>query len=223
MIRVFIGYDETEAIAYHVCAESIIRYAKEPVEIIPLAKNMLKNICNDTKRDGSNSFIYSRFFVPLLCNFDGYAIWLDGDMLLNADIADLWRLRSGQHAVSVVKHEYKTQHTHKYRGAENRHYPRKNWSSVIVWNCAHPSNRKLTPKYIEDHDGEHLHRFGWLDDNEINALPRYWNWLVREFPENARAKLWHYTIGIPAFTDYQEGHNSDEWHETLERVLRCDD
>ena len=222
MIRVFIGYDETEAAAYHVCVESIIRHANQPVQIVPLAKNMLKGICDDTQRDGSNAFIYSRFFVPYLCDFDGYAIWIDGDMLLQTDIAELWAERSGTHAVSVVRHEYKTKHPKKYRGADNPDYPRKNWSSVILWNCGHPSNRKLTPKYIAEHDGKHLHRLAWLDDNEINGLPRYWNWLVREFNDNPRAKLLHYTIGIPAFPEYQDDHHADEWHETLERVMRCD-
>lgn len=222
MIRVFIGYDETESVAYHVCAESIIRHASEPVQIIPIAKHMMKKICEDTQRDGSNSFIYSRFYIPHLCDYDGWAIWLDGDMLVRADLCELWKLRDATKAVSVVRHDYKTKHPKKYKGAVNNDYPRKNWSSVILWNCGHPSNRKLRPEYVADHDGAHLHRFGWLDENEIAGISRDWNWLVREYNDNPRAKLLHYTVGIPAFPEYQDDHHADDWHAMFEGVMRCD-
>lgn len=216
MIRIFIGYDPREAIAYHVCANSIIRHSTLPVSFTPLA---LKNLgeYTETHSDGSNQFIYSRFLTPSLSDFTGWAIFIDGDMLVRGDIKELWDLRDTTKAVQVVKHNYTTKMTEKYLGAKNENYPRKNWSSVILWNCSHPKNRQLTSEFIENATGAQLHRFTWLDDSDIGELPEEWNWLPDEYGPNPEAKLLHYTLGTPSFHEFATTPMGDEWHR--ERIL----
>jgi lipopolysaccharide biosynthesis glycosyltransferase len=211
MIRIFIGYDPREAVAYHVCANSIIRHASQPVALTPLA---LTNLAGYSEKhvDGSNQFIYSRFLVPHLTDYQGWAVFMDGDMLLRADIAELWALRDESKAVLCVHHDYKTKAVDKYLGAKNADYPRKNWSSVVLWNCGHPANRSVTPAFIESATGAQLHRFTWLADELIGELPRVWNWLPDEFGANAEAKLLHWTLGTPCFHEYANAPMAEEWH-----------
>ena len=212
MIPVFIGYDPREAIAYHVCTNSIIRQSSEPVSLNPLALNILKGY-NEKHTDGSNHFIYSRFLVPHLMNYQGWAIFIDGDMVLRDDISKLWELRDDSKAVMVVKHDYKTRMAEKYLGAKNEDYPRKNWSSVILWNCAHPSNAGVTPEFVQNATGAQVHRFTWLTDDEIGELSKEWNWLDIEYDYNPNAKLIHYTLGTPCFHEFaDQGEYSTEWH-----------
>jgi lipopolysaccharide biosynthesis glycosyltransferase len=216
MIRIFIGYDPREAVAYHVCVNSLIRRSSVPFSVTPLA---LRNLSGYTERhvDGSNQFIYSRFLVPHLGDFNGWAIFMDGDMLVREDIQRLWALRDESKAVLVVKHDYRTKLKEKYLGAKNEDYPRKNWSSVILWNCAHPANRALTPQFIENATGAQLHRFTWLDNTLIGDLPIEWNWLPDEFGANPEAKLLHWTLGTPCFHEFADAPMAEEWHR--ERIL----
>jgi len=216
MIPIFIGYDPREAIAFHVCSNSIIRHASGPVQIIPLSLNLLKDY-EEKHTDGSNHFIYSRFLVPHLMGFSGHAIFIDGDMIVRDDIYKLWNLRDSTLDVQVVKHDYKTKMQTKYLGAKNEDYPRKNWSSVILWNCASYPNRKLTPEYVQNATGAQLHRFQHIDDNRIGELPIEWNWLPDEFGPNPDAKLLHYTLGTPSFHEFATTPMGDEWHR--ERIL----
>ena len=212
MIKVFIGYDPREAIAYHVCSNSIIRHSSRPVSITPLALNNFKDY-KETHMDGSNQFIYSRFLTPALSDYMGWAIFIDGDMILRDDIVKLWDLRDQSKAVMVVKHDYKTKMTEKYLGSKNEDYPRKNWSSVIMWNCSHPKNRVVTPSFVEKATGAELHRFTWLDDEDIGELPKEWNWLDVEYEYNPDAKLVHYTLGTPCFHEFSgQGNFANEWH-----------
>lgn len=211
MINVFIGYDPREAIAYHVCANSIIRHSSEPVALVPLALNNLGNY-TETHTDGSNQFIYSRFLVPHLMNYTGWALFIDGDMILRDDIQHLWKLRDETKAVQVVQHNYQTKMSEKYLGAKNENYPRKNWSSVILWNCSHPSNRTVTPEFVQSASGAQVHRFSWLSDDEIGNLPIEWNWLPDEFGKNEDSKLLHYTLGTPCFHEFATSPMADEWH-----------
>lgn len=208
---VFIGYDPREAIAYHTCVNSIIRHSTAPVSITPLALNAFKDY-TETHTDGSNHFIYSRFLVPHLMDYQGWALFIDGDMILRDDIVELWNMRDPSKAVQVVKHDYKTRMPVKYLGAKNEDYPRKNWSSVILWNCAHPDNRVVTPAFVETATGAQLHRFTWLDDSVIGELPREWNWLPDEFGANKQAKLLHYTLGTPCFHEFADTPQGEEWH-----------
>ena len=215
-IPIFIGYDPREAVAYHTCANSIIRHASKPVAIIPLALNLFEDY-KETHTDGSNHFIYSRFLVPHLMGYTGHAIFIDGDMIVRSDIVELWNMRRADKDVQVVKHDYKTKMPVKYLGSKNEDYPRKNWSSVILWNCNSFPNRRLTPEFIQQSSGSFLHRFSWLDDERIGELPKEWNWLPDEYGPNPDAKLLHYTLGTPSFYQFADTPMGDEWHR--ERIL----
>ena len=215
-IPVFVGYDPREAIAYHTCVNSIIRHASQPVAIIPIALNLFQDY-KETHTDGSNHFIYTRFLVPHLMGFKGWAIFIDGDMIVRGDIVELWNLREVDKDVMVVKHEYQTCMPVKYLGAKNENYPRKNWSSVILWNCNSFPNRQLTPEFVQKSSGSFLHRFSWLDDDRIGNLPPEWNWLPDEYGPNLNAKLLHYTLGTPCFQEFADTPQGNEWHR--ERIL----
>jgi hypothetical protein len=119
--------------------------------------------------------------------------------------------------VQVVKHDYKTRMPVKYLGSPNEDYPRKNWSSVILWNCSSFPNRKLTPEFVQRSTGSELHRFSWLDDQRIGELPPEWNWLPDEYGPNPDAKLLHYTLGAPCFHEFADTPMGNEWHR--ERIL----
>lgn len=215
MIKIFIGYDSRETIAFHVCNNSIVRHALNPVSITPLSLQGLSSLYTELHTDGSNAFTYTRFLVPHLSDYKGWAIFIDGDMILRDDITNLWNLRDDSKAVMVVKHDYKTTVSEKYLKFKNENYPRKNWSSVMLWNCGHPANSILTPEFIQNASGADVHRFTWLSDNLIGDLPLEWNWLVDEFGVNDSAKLIHFTLGAPCFNQFAETHMASEWH--LER------
>jgi hypothetical protein len=190
-IPVYVGYDPREAIAFHTCANSIIRHASKPVAIIPVALNLFRDY-EETHTDGS-------------------------DMIVRDDIVKLWELRNDYKDVMVVKHDYKTRMPVKYLGSKNEDYPRKNWSSVILWNCNSFPNRQLTPEFVQKATGAELHRFSWLDDERIGELPKEWNWLPDEYGPNTDAKLLHYTLGTPCFQEFADTPQGAEWHR--ERIL----
>ena len=213
LIRIITGFDQREAVAFHAFYQSIISNSSSPVQITPLAINTLREY-RETHSDGSNAFTYSRFLTPYLCNFEGWAIFADGDMVCQADITELWNLRDESKAVQVVQHDYETKQTIKYFDQPNANYPRKNWSSVILWNCAHPAHRLLTPAFVGGATGAFLHRFSWLQDEQIGSLPKEWNWLAIEYQDNLQAKLVHYTLGTPCFKKYAETAMSEHWWST---------
>lgn len=217
MIILFVGFDQNEAVAYHIFTQSVLENSTLPVNFVPLSLKAL-NKYQEKHHDGSNQFIYSRFLVPYLNNYSGWAIFADGDMICNANIAELWNLRDEKKALQVVKHNYKTKQTLKYLGNKNEDYPRKNWSSLILWNCGHPANKMLTPEFIQEQSGAFLHRFLWLDDDQIGELPVEWNWLAIEYPDNPRAKIIHYTLGTPCFKDYSQSSMADLWHAVYKRA-----
>lgn len=218
VLKIFIGFDAREAVAYHVCCQSILEKASIPVSFHPIT---LKD-----QRGGSNSFTFSRYEVPFRCDFTGWALFLDGDMVVDVDIAQIWDWKRANFnkAVSVVKHDYRTQHARKYLGSrmesKNEDYPRKNWSSVVLWNCSHFSNRMLTPDYIQMASAAFLHRFQWLQDSDIGELPQDWNHLVGEYPP-ASPSLYHFTLGVPGIRHYMNDHGSWKWHSALIRALQC--
>ena len=221
MLNIVIGYDgKVEPVAYHVACQSIIETSSIPVAFTPLALNTLANY-EEKHVDGSNAFIYSRFLVPHLMNYKGYALFLDGDMICKADVAELIKLAESdpEKAVWVVKHDYKTKHPVKYLGAKNEDYPRKNWSSVVLWNCHHWQNKKLTPELVMESTGSYLHRFSWLEDRFIGELPKEWNHLVDEYDNDVQAKLLHFTLGTPCFKDYQYSSYSQEWWSAYSRMI----
>lgn len=209
MIRIFAGYDAREAQGFHVFLESLIRTSSQPLAITPIQGD---------KRDGSNSFTYARFLVPSLCNFEGMAIFVDGsDMLMREDIAKLAALADPDCAVQVIQHDYQTKHSRKYLGtimeADNADYPRKNWSSVVIWNCGHARNRWMSPQALKVENGTYLHRFSWLKDEEIGAIPKQWNALVGEECVGM-ASIAHFTLGIPSIPAYHDVDFAEEWRIT---------
>jgi lipopolysaccharide biosynthesis glycosyltransferase len=216
-VTMVVGYDNRESVAYHVFCQSVIEKSSIPLQFIPLAQNSL-DFYNETHNDGSNKFIYSRFLTPYLCEFKGFAVYADGDMICNTDIAELAALIDPAKAVQVVKHDYQTKLTVKYLNNKNVNYPRKNWSSLIIFNCEHPSNSVLTPEFVQEKDGAYLHRFSWLKDDEIGELPTEWNWLAIEYSPKMDAKLIHYTLGTPCFKDFKTTELSDLWWQTHERM-----
>ena len=220
--NIFIGFDQREAEVFHVCTQSIISLAKKPVSITPLTLQSISGEYDMGMRDGSNAFVYTRFLCPYLSEFKGWSLFLDGDMVLLDDVNNLFDLADEDKAVVVVKHDYKTKATVKYMGAKNEDYPRKNWSSVILWNNAHPKNKILTPDLVKTQTGKFLHRFEWLDDADIGELPIEWNWLPDEFGEHKEAKLLHYTLGSPCFPDYADTPMASHYFHNLMKATRVD-
>ena len=218
IISIVVGFDQKEAVAYHVFCQSILDKASLPCEFLPLAENTLSEY-KETHKDGSNKFIYSRFLTPYLKKFSGWAIFADGDMICNTDIKELWEKRDPTKAVQVVKHDYKTKRNIKYLGNKNEDYPRKNWSSLILWNCEHPKNRVLTPQFIQSKQGSYLHRFSWLHDDDIGELDKHWNWLAIEYPVSETAKLIHYTLGTPCFLEFRDTEMSEKWINQYQKTI----
>jgi lipopolysaccharide biosynthesis glycosyltransferase len=217
MIPIFVGHDVRESAVFHVLQESLMDTASEPFTICPLDLRQLGRF--DGQQDGTNQFIYSRFLVPELMDYKGWAIYMDSDMMFRKDIWDLWNLRDDKYAVMCVKHDYKTTATKKFVGtpieADNESYPRKNWSSLIMWNCGHPKNRIVTRHFAETSGGKVLHRFAWLEDEEIGELPSEWNHLVGEYGYRSDAANTHFTLGAPGFQGYYQSDYSEEWHQYL--------
>ena len=218
IVDVVVGFDQREAVAYHAFTQSVIEKSSIPIRFLPLNINSLTNY-KETHEDGSNEFIYSRFLVPYLMNFKGWAIYADGDMVCLEDIKKLWNLRDNKYAIQVVKHDYKTKIKNKYWGNKNENYPRKNWSSLILWNCGHKSHKILTPEFIQKQTGAFLHRFNWIIDSEIGEINKEWNWLAVEYEEKQDINLIHYTIGTPCFEEYQNSSLASYWKTSFLSML----
>jgi lipopolysaccharide biosynthesis glycosyltransferase len=219
MIEIVVGFDQREAIAYHTFCQSIISRSSVPISFIPLFNKNFEGY-ELGRRDGSNNFIYSRFLTPWIKNYKGWAIFADGDMVCQDDIKKLWDLRDSTKAIQVVKHEYKTKYKKKYLSNINEDYPRKNWSSLILWNCEHPKNSILTPNVVSNSTGAYLHRFKWLNDDDIGELPLEWNWLVSEYENNEKeAKILHFTIGTPCFDEFRYTESSNKWKSEFNKVI----
>lgn len=224
VIPIFVGFDPRESVAYHTFCQSVIDTASQPVSFIPLHKPLLNGF--NGQRDGTNAFIFSRYLVPYISRYNGWALFADGDMVVNTDIAKLWEWRDiwFDKACAVVKHDYTTKHPRKYIGTaienDNVDYPRKNWSSVILWNCNHYANRILTPEYVAEAQPQDIHRFSWLRDDQIGALPIDWNYLVGEYPPGP-AHLRHYTLGVSGIPHYVDDHGAMDWHRSLVKSLQC--
>ena len=218
LVKIVVGFDARETIAYHVFCQSVLEKTSLPVSFLPLVEQSLAGY-RESHQDGSNRFTYTRFLTPFLMGFEGWAIFADGDMVCRRDIAELWKLRDSSKAVQVVKHDYLTKSSTKYLGNKNENYSRKNWSSVILWNCGHPENRCLTPDFVSSKNGSFLHRFQWLADALIGELDKEWNWLAIEYDDNPSACLIHYTLGTPCFRDYWDCALSEHWHQVLANTL----
>jgi hypothetical protein len=223
-IRVFIGYDEREAAAFGVLSHSIHARASAPVSVAPLMLSQLEAAGLYRRERNplqSTAFSFSRFLTPHLCDYRGWAIFMDCDMLVLDDIAKLWALRDERYAVQVVKHMHVPREDVKFLGAVQTRYEKKNWSSVMLMNCARCA--ALTPEYVNSATGLELHQFKWLgDDGLIGELPRQWNHLVGYDAPDPGAKLVHYTIGGPYFDAYRDCEYAAEWFAEREAMLRVE-
>ncbi len=223
MIRVFIGYDPREAVAYHVLTHSILSRSSQPVQISPLALTNLKPVFDRPKDPKqSTDFSFSRFMVPYLSNYEGWSLFCDCDMLMLDDIANLWKLRDDKYAVQVVKHEHIPTDDVKFLGKLQTKYEKKNWSSVILFNNA--KCKALTKEYANTASGLELHQFKWLgDDNLIGAIPGRWNHLVDYDPAlpEKDVSLLHYTEGGPYFENYKTCGYADVWFAERARMMHA--
>jgi lipopolysaccharide biosynthesis glycosyltransferase len=224
MIRIFIGFDPRETVAYHVLSHSIHARASAPVSIAPLMLSQLGGLMTRERNSlQSTDFSFSRFLTPYLCDFEGWAMFMDCDMLVLEDIAKLWALRDEKYAVMCVKHDHVPKEKTKFLGAQQTKYEKKNWSSVMLFNCAKCT--ALTPDYVNSASGLDLHRFNWLgDDDLIGEIPHRWNLLVgydQSIPVDEVSNL-HYTIGGPYFHDYKDIDYAAEWFAERDEMLRCE-
>lgn len=221
MVRVFIGYDAREAVAFSVLAHSIMARASEPVSISPLMLSELRGVFTRERHAlQSTDFAFSRFLTPYLSGFEGWSVFMDCDMLVLDDIANLWKLRDERHAVMVVKHEHQPRETVKFLDQPQTAYPKKNWSSVMLFNNA--KCRALTPEYVNAASGLELHQFKWLpDESLIGELPRAWNHLVGYYNPTPGVSLVHYTLGGPYFDEYRDCEYAEDWRAELASMLAC--
>jgi len=211
MINIFIGYDNKEKVAFNTLAYSIIKNSTKPVAITPIALNNIKDdFVRERNNLSSTEFSFSRFIIPHLMNYQGWALFMDCDMLMKADIAELWRLRDDKYAVQVCKHDYVPKEKTKFLGQTQTVYPKKNWSSFMLMNCRKCT--QLTPNYVNRASGLELHQYKWLEgDHLIGELPLEWNWLVGEYSYNEDVKNVHYTKGGPYFKDYKGCDYNLDW------------
>ena len=219
MINVFIGYDPREAVAFSVLAYSIQARASQPVAITPLMLSQLKKVLTRKRHPlQSSDFSFSRFLTPHLSDYSGWSVFMDCDMLMRDDIANLRRLCDDRYAVMVVKHNHVPRETVKFLGEPQSKYEKKNWSSVMLFNNARC--RALTPDYVNTASGLDLHQFKWLGNDElIGALPDRWNHLVDYHAPRTDAALVHYTLGGPYFPEYADCEYSAEWRAERDAML----
>ena len=223
-MKVFVGYDTREDIAYQVCKHSII--SKQPgADVKPLKQQELREAGWYTRpvdKLASTEFTFTRFLIPELTNFEGWALFMDCDMILTTDIKELFNQADDRYAVMCVHHDYKVQEGFKMDGQKQTVYPRKNWSSVVLWNCGHPSNKVVTTDLVNDEKttGKYLHRFSWLKDEEIGELDHTWNYLVGVYDDIKKPNLIHYTEGGPWFENYRDCEFHELWKNELFDMMK---
>ena len=211
-MNIYVGWDSREPIAYDVCKYSIKKHCNL-ANVVPLKlTDLLYNRPDDPL--SSTEFTFSRFLVPYLSDYEGWAIFCDSDFLWLHDIYKLFDLTDDKYAVMVAKHDYKPKQAVKMDGKAQHQYPRKNWSSMVLWNCAHPSNEKVTRELVNTETGQYLHRFMWLRDHEIGEIHHTWNWLTDwyEEPKDGRPRALHYTAGGPWLENYKDTAYAEVWN-----------
>lgn len=226
-MRIFIGYDPVESIAYHVLVHSIVTRASTPASVAPVGNTVLPANIWTRKRSkhDSTEFSNARFMVPWLAGYDGWALFMDCDMLCLGDISDLFDLAE-EHpdkAVLVRQHNHRPMYGEKFLGSEQTMYPRKNWSSCMLMNCGHPIMRGLTPEFVCTAPGLDLHGFKWCPDAFIGELPAGWNTLIEHGPKvhddtKVDLKLVHFTQGGP-WHGYLAQMYASQWMSELEDLL----
>ena len=214
--KIYIGYDSKEDIAYRVCKQSILNNASKEIKINSLKLYELiskQYYVRSVDPLASTEFTYSRFLIPALMNYQGWALFCDCDFLFFEDIFKIFNSLDENKAVYCVQHDYTPKEKHKMDGQQQTVYPRKNWSSLIIYNCSHPSNKKLTKDVVNSETGSYLHQFKWLADDEIGSLDERWNWLEGWTSQHNSTSPFavHYTRGGPWFDEWQDVEFSKEW------------
>lgn len=223
MIKVFIGFDNLAVSPYNVAQHSINMRSSEPVSFTPINIRHLKKTYNKPKASThSTEFSISRFLTPYLVNYEGWVIFMDNDMLVLDDIAKLWALKDDKYAIMCVKHNHIVKEGKKFLSQNQLPYPKKNWSSVMLMNCARC--KALTPEYVNNASGLDLHRFNWLESEDlIGEIPLRWNYLVDYYPTipTSEISILHYTEGGPYYKDYINCSYAKEWLEEREDMNKC--
>lgn len=217
-MNIFIGFDNREVPAFHVLLQSILDVSSRPVNVLALDLRHLRH-CYWRQRDPKQSteFSFSRFLVPYLSGYQGWSLFLDSDMLVFSDIGALWELRDPKYAVMVIKHDYECRNGTKFFGEKQVPYPKKNWSSLMLFNNARC--KRLTPEYVNTATGLELHQFKWLAcESEIGALPISWNHLVGEYEYSTSPCIAHFTLGGPWWNEYKHCDYSDQWFSSWRRT-----
>ncbi len=221
-LRIFIGYDSREPAAFAVVVHSILSRASIPVAITPLTLQSVRRLYSRQRGPTeSTEFSLTRFLVPALCGFKGHAIFMDCDMLCRVDIGDLQLpiLADPGKAVYCCQHDYTPRSGAKFMGQTQTTYPKKNWSSLMAFDCS--KCLALTPEYVNTAPGLALHRFQWTDDASVGALPLAWNWLVGEYEPNPNAYILHYTLGGPWFDETNDCDHADLWRAEADATMHA--
>jgi len=218
-INIYIGWDSREVEAFDVCRASLGNdYNVTPLKVRDLESKGIYYRDKDPK--SSTEFAFTRFLAPHLNNYSGWALFCDCDFLWLEPAKNLLRSIDDSKAVLVVKHNYIPPNDFKMDGQVQYRYPRKNWSSLVLWNCSHPANKKLDVNLVNTESGMYLHRFSWLEDSLIGELSLEWNWLVgwHKSPEDGIPKALHFTEGGPWLDNYRDCEYSDVWREYKEKI-----
>lgn len=228
VVRLFVGWDEREEVGSHVFNSSVMQRCSLPVSITHLRKDQVARLYGTTIKEGTNAFTWSRFLVPAMCDYSGFALFVDGaDMLAMGDIAEIWHMATPLLAVQVVQHNYQTAHPRKYVGtqmeAQNASYARKNWASLMLFFCGHMAWRRVTPAWLEKADPLEVLQLRFLEDRQIGSLPDNCNVLVDEGQEVEQPIIVHWTAGVPGFPAYADAPYADEWRAQLKRVNHATD
>lgn len=221
-LRIFLGWDSREQVAYHVLAHSILSRASLPVSITPLNQAVLRAAGVYTREKdarASTEFSITRFLVPYLSNYDGVSVFMDCDMLVRYDIVELlaYALAHPNTSVLVCQHDYTPKAGTKFLGQAQEAYPKKNWSSVMVFQNDHC--RALTPELVNCAEPKHLHRFEWTQERHVGSLPLEWNWLIGEYAANPDARNYHWTLGGPWFAEHADVDHADLWFRERDAML----
>ena len=214
--KVYVGYDSREDIAWQVCRHSIERHARATLPVHPLRQPSLRELGLYTRPHDSTSsteFSLTRFLTPYVAAHDGWTLFVDCDVLFTRDLNDLFDGLDDRRAVYVVKHDYVPANGSKMDGRAQTSYPRKNWSSVMLFNGSNPHVRALTPQVVNAASPSHLHRFGWLPHEDlIGSLDLSWNFLEGEYPKPAETPAAiHFTNGGPWFSNWRDVDYADLW------------
>lgn len=214
--KIFIGYDSREDIAWQVARQSLMRHAENDLLVIPLRQHVLRELGIYTRPydvGSSTEFSLTRFLTPYLAAQEGWVLFCDCDFLFTGDVRDVFNGLDDSKAIYCVQHDYTPSQSVKMDGKQQTIYPRKNWSSFMLFNCSHPDVKALTPEVVNNAAPAYLHRFEWIqDESAIGALDLEWNFLEGEYPKPEKTpRVIHFTNGGPWFEEWMDVDYADLW------------